>query len=128
VAVEHGPTHEHERQQERGLDTQHARRRCRSGPAPQRLDQRDAAGDADGEHDDRYQALRGKAPVTVPDEDAQPDGVPAHVGDEQTGEREKADGVDRAGHHRQRERDAVGSARDLDVGTGHVVLPDRRAP
>jgi hypothetical protein len=72
--------------------------------------------------------LRGEAPVTAAEEDAQPDGVPAHVSDEQAGEREEADGVDIAGHHRQRERDAVGGARDLDVGTGHVVLPDRRAP
>jgi hypothetical protein len=53
---------------------------------------------------------------------------PAHVGDEQAGEREEADSVDVPGYHRQREREAVGGARDLDVGTGHVVLPDRRAP
>jgi hypothetical protein len=63
-------------------------------PAPQRLDQCDAAGDADGEHDDRHQPLGGEAPVTVADEDAEPDGVPAHVGDEQAGEREESDGVD----------------------------------
>ena len=127
MPVEHDPTHEHERQQERGLDAQDARRRRGSGPAPKRLDQRDAAGDADGEHDDRHQPLGGEAPVAVADEDAQPDCVPAHVSDEQAGEREEADGIDVPGHHRQRERDAVGGARDLDVGTGHVVLPDRRA-
>jgi hypothetical protein len=50
------------------------------------------------------------------------------VGDEQAGEREEADGVDVPGHHRQREREAVGGTGDLDVGTGHRVLPDRRAP
>jgi len=34
--------------------------------------------------------------------------VAAHMGDEQAGEREEADGVDVPGHHRQRESDAVG--------------------
>jgi hypothetical protein len=48
--------------------------------------------------------LGGEAPVTVTDEDAELDRVPAHVGNEQAGERQESDSVEVAAHHRQRER------------------------
>ncbi len=128
VTVEHGSAHEHERQQEPGLDTQHPGRRRGRGPAPKRLDQRDPAGDAEGEHDDRNEPLGGEAPVAVAHEHAEPDRVPAHVRDEQAGEGEEAGGVDVPGHHRERERQAVRGTRDLDLGLGHTLLRDRRAP
>ena len=46
-----------------------------------------------------------------------------HVGDEQSGQGEEPNGVDVPGHHRQRESDAVGGPRDLDVGGARVINP-----
>ena len=107
VPVEHDPTHEHEPEQEHGLDAEHARRGGGSRAASKRLDQRDAGGDADREDDDRHEPLRGEAPVTAADEDAEADGVAAHVRHEQAGQRQESDGVDVPAHHSQRERSVV---------------------
>jgi hypothetical protein len=105
VPAEDGSTDEHEHEEQRRLDAQHPGRRPRRSSL-QRLDERDAAHDAEYEDHDRDEPLGGEAPVAVADEHPEAHRVAAHVRDEEPGEGEEPHRVHVAGHPCQRERPA----------------------